>query len=112
MAKARKTSKKVDIHSLDQTHGALQPQRSVNEMLGLHTGYATESVSEYLAKLKRMDDQEIHAHAIQVGVVPAVNLTRERLYDRLEKRFTDQVGRRVHQPQFTQIMGSPAQPPR
>jgi hypothetical protein len=113
MAKStKKASKKVNLDTLDQTHGALQPQRTIGDMLGLRSGYTTESLTEYGSTLRKMDDQEIHAHAIHMGVVPGVNLTRERLYRRLEDRFNDTMGRRFNQPQFTQIMGTPAQPPR
>jgi len=83
MAKGKKN--KVNLEKIAQTHGALKESKSVNELLGMDSGYAEKSADEYMSKINAMTDSDLHEHAVEVGVVPMSNTVL--LKDRLERQF-------------------------
>lgn len=101
MAKiTKKTVRKADVGSMTQTHGALQPQRSVADMIGYTTEYGTDQLEVYAKQIRGLSDEDLRKHAVRFSVIPGVNLSRDRLVERLEKHFLDTRAKRsFFQPQ-------------
>lgn len=77
------TSASFNLREMSQSHGAL-PSRTMSKYL---TGYDTSDASEYVEKLTKMENSELHDHAVLFGEVPIDD--RKRLIDRLHVRFLE-----------------------
>ena len=81
--KGEETSASFNLREMSQSHGAL-PSRTMSKYL---TGYDTSDASEYVEKLTKMENSELHDHAVLFGEVPIDD--RKRLIDRLHVRFLE-----------------------
>lgn len=97
--------KKINLSTLNQTHGALAAPLSIEELTGQVVGYSVSSLDEYRQLLSNMSDEEMHEHAVDVaGVVPVS--VRSLLIDRLETKFISASRRSGPIPQPTKISES------
>ena len=77
------------LNQLSQVHGKLEkPQFTTLDQLWGDTGiskYKTLDASEYVNQLKEMQKTDLHAHAVDIGIIPVDD--RETLVKRLIKEF-------------------------
>lgn len=83
-------SKKSKLNNLNQIDGKAEPSKpmTLDQIWGERglTKYGTDNIEEYRTYLKSLNRTDIHAHAIQVGVLPNDNM--EILFARLEREFS------------------------
>ncbi len=68
-----KVKQKVNLDTISQSHGALPPQKTIAQILGVDSGYEEATIAEYEAKIDAMTESDLHEHAVIVGVVPHSN---------------------------------------
>lgn len=86
MAKVKVKKAKVDISKVEQTHGAFNRVRTIDELLGRSD---TRSPEAYLTELNGMIDAKLHEHCLTVGIIPSG--PRDRLIARLIKMRQDKM---------------------
>jgi hypothetical protein len=71
--------------------GDRKPVTSLYDLVGLSSNpYGARDLTEYRANLTKMNFSDLQDHAIEVGEVPTDD--RERLTDKLERRFIQTTG--------------------
>ena len=82
-------SKRAKLKDLKQIDGKAEPSSpmTLDQIWGERglTKYGTNNVEEYKEYLRNLNRTDMHAHAIQVGILPNDNL--EILVARLEREF-------------------------
>lgn len=91
MAKVKK--EKVNLNTVSQAHGAIAPTKSIQEILGYTSIYKEASLEEYQETINKMDDIDLHQHAIDMDVVPGHH--KARLIDELERKFINAKNRYI-----------------
>jgi hypothetical protein len=81
------------LNQLNQVHGKIEkPQFTTLDQIWGDTGvarYNTLEASQYESQLKEMQKTDLHAHAVEVGVIPVDD--RDILVKRLMKEFNRHV---------------------
>lgn len=67
---AKENKDKVNLATISQAHGALATLRPINDILGYSSSYKEASIEEYMAKITKMTDSDLHEHAVEKGIVP------------------------------------------
>lgn len=83
-------SKKVNLKNLNQIDGKAEPSKpmTLDQLWGERglTKYGTDNIDEYKNYIRSLNRTDIHAHAMQVGILPNDNI--EILISRLEREFS------------------------
>lgn len=82
-------SKKSKLKQLNQIDAKAEPSKAMtlDQLWGSQglSKYTVDNIEDYKAYLRSLNRTDIHAHAIQVGILPNDNM--EILFSRLEREF-------------------------